>query len=1078
MERYDIFISYKKTDEGQLTLDAELAKNLYLFLKANGYAHVFFSDEEIAASGDSNYVNAINQALDQATVLIFVATQAKYLNTRFVKYEWESFSNEINSGRKPNGQIFGVVEGVRHGELPYALRGREVFEIGSVGDAMLLKHLSRVQGLSGNRVDPTWRDAVELHNASLFRTYGYLRDNYFEREDASQFFTFFAECDSPLAVVYAEDNCGSSAIAYNNAYRLTNEHDVAYMREIADVSTFLDHHPLESEDPLLFIVDKLKTRSDLDRLIDILAQAPLARIATTIPMALRPQADPMLSAFSPMVFDLRLPDEAETQKNIRMLSSAISLPLSGNLESILLMPSSKGLRNPFMLKLIFTSLKDMSEYSDSELNIADVFSVVEDFLSSKSPKLLEAIDRLFTLYLDKKVNQFGAGELKEYLDEAETLCELSLLIKNRLGYTVANKEYLIYRIALTMLMTNGTNPPLQAFDGMEDSIPYFIYLCYLNTQVLRLDLSDDLETDQIIKLLSFLLSEKDIFQDVVRSRRFDGALLKMVKEFRRSGLYLLSQSIIDAIETAKIPSTEAFDYLSEKMMVHYYLTGKLLEVNSDVGLIPYRRGYVRYCMDDFDSALKDFAVAYEQMKRRNAYELGFVFDYIEVLMDVGDNQRIRSLLQELRAHHSESDPNYQIAFYLYLGIVAVGQMDFAAAESQFLEALGLAYRHFNLRRIQRIDGELANLYLLKGDYANARKYALRNLDIAKSLEDLNGIAISSKTLGKIAMLERSWTESYKHLTIAELYAERANNHWRLSKIRLLLSWFEPIDDEVVASLRSQVDRIRPDAYVASTYPLLAISVARTGNVDSSLIEDALSTSKRSGNVVAYAQAKAAKALLARTSSEDPAAMASYLRDWREVARLAIDHALEPYGTLPLPLNRYQELHTEHLDLVALSVHHAQDIFAYASLATTTKYVLWDRHETINDTIQFIQSTRDHQSAGYGMSWAIVHREDRRVIGTIDLSHADHLDGVEVGYILNSFYWGYGYATEALREVVAFVESRLTLDKIYGVFMTENQKSKRTLEKAGFVFSHLIPNYHKKVSVVDHSGTVFVRRFER
>lgn len=58
--------------------------------------------------------------------------------------------------------------------------------------------------------------------------------------------------------------------------------------------------------------------------------------------------------------------------------------------------------------------------------------------------------------------------------------------------------------------------------------------------------------------------------------------------------------------------------------------------------------------------------------------------------------------------------------------------------------------------------------------------------------------------------------------------------------------------------------------------------------------------------------------------------------------------------------------------------------------------------------------------------------------------------VEVGYFLKRSAWGQGYATEACRRLVqaAFEESPLT--EIVATFDLGNDRSRRVLEKAGFV----------------------------
>lgn len=57
---------------------------------------------------------------------------------------------------------------------------------------------------------------------------------------------------------------------------------------------------------------------------------------------------------------------------------------------------------------------------------------------------------------------------------------------------------------------------------------------------------------------------------------------------------------------------------------------------------------------------------------------------------------------------------------------------------------------------------------------------------------------------------------------------------------------------------------------------------------------------------------------------------------------------------------------------------------------------------------------------------------------------------EVGYWLDRRYWGKGYATEALRQLLALVPER----PVYAMVATDNEGSKRVVEKCGFVFEKI------------------------
>ena len=121
-----VFISYKNTDNGVLTRDAEMARELYDALTAVGVS-CFFATESLRELGQDDYAKAIDSELDSCSVLVVVATTAEHIESQWVRYEWYGFHNDMLSGRK-RGKLFTYVDGLSPGELPRALRQYQSFE--------------------------------------------------------------------------------------------------------------------------------------------------------------------------------------------------------------------------------------------------------------------------------------------------------------------------------------------------------------------------------------------------------------------------------------------------------------------------------------------------------------------------------------------------------------------------------------------------------------------------------------------------------------------------------------------------------------------------------------------------------------------------------------------------------------------------------------------------------------------------------------------------------------------------------------------------------------------------------------
>jgi hypothetical protein len=132
---YDVFLSHKNLDGGgQPTRDAVLAREVHDHLVGQGL-RVFLSAVSLEKLGVAAYKKTIDDALDSAQVLVAVGTAVEHLESQWVRYEWESFFNDILSGRKPKGRLFSYVAGVDVNSLPRTLRQNQaiVHQPGSHG---------------------------------------------------------------------------------------------------------------------------------------------------------------------------------------------------------------------------------------------------------------------------------------------------------------------------------------------------------------------------------------------------------------------------------------------------------------------------------------------------------------------------------------------------------------------------------------------------------------------------------------------------------------------------------------------------------------------------------------------------------------------------------------------------------------------------------------------------------------------------------------------------------------------------------------------------------------------------------
>ena len=144
-----------------------------------------------------------------------------------------------------------------------------------------------------------------------------------------------------------------------------------------------------------------------------------------------------------------------------------------------------------------------------------------------------------------------------------------------------------------------------------------------------------------------------------------------------------------------------------------------------------------------------------------------------------------------------------------------------------------------------------------------------------------------------------------------------------------------------------------------------------------------------------------------------------------------------------------ELQTDRLILRRIKWQDAQDMNNYTTDSEVSKYVLWDKHESMSDTLDAIRSMRRQYRLGRPASYAIIHKETARMIGTIGFMWIDVTNrSGEIGYSLSREYWNQGYATEALRKLIDFSFKTLKLHRVEAQYDIRNQASGRVMQKAG------------------------------
>lgn len=1063
---YEIFISFKKKIDGELTEDYQIAKKLYTLLTDKGY-HVFFSEEEINKTDSSNFSLIIDEALNQSKLLIYVCTNLSFLESPYVKYEWSSFSNEIKSGHK-KGHILGLVKGIEYPLLPYTLRSHEIFN----SDDDYLKLLTHVSHLVNEHSTNVFNIDDLIYRDMLLNKFSFRDVHTFERDELNHFFEFSIENKTKLSIISYEKYVDASTLIYKLSKEYHESHFKIYYVGDIDVFDFMPLKAFKPTEPMYVIIDKIYLLEHSVIITDLLKLGYI--VICAIPCELTDIIQSVQSIDDSSTFQLEVLTEEETSRYVRNVAKEIGLPLSGNLETILVLPSLKELRTPFMIRFILTSINGVSGYSDKDYNIIDIFEIIENYLSRQNSRINEAVEYLFSIVLKKKINRFTHLETKNYQSEVDILYHQGIMKKTSIGFTITNQEYFLYRVALATLNEFGLAATLENFRMFEAAIPYYIYLIYLDTKILDDQLILNLSNDLKEKMISLFLSEEEALDQLLLNTNYRANVNGLLSRFRKSGLYYLARHIIQRCESLNIQSDNVLDYLSEKILIYYYENGQLLDVSTKLFKSIYHVGYVYYCLDEPFKALENYKIAYELMIESNQYNTSFMFDYIDTLLDLGDKKQIKQLIDESLVYCDNKSDEFIIRYNLIMGMLSLDDLAFGLAEEYYKIALYTALKIFNLKRIQISYGELGRLYIYQARYDEGFDYLQRNLEIAKSISDFNGMAIASKLIALIYLLKKNFLDAYRYFSYAESYAEQINNYWRLYKIRLYL---DLIDNQRQLKYDRDINNLKSmksEVFYASAMPIAALLLLKQQKNDKalSMLEEAIKYGEKIQNQRYIEISRMIMNAIYNHEYQSVNKVLIYQHQIIDlISMLKSNQKIDLY--LPLPNFQFRTLIGSRIELRQMDVKYADDIFEYTSNRASTRYVLWERHKDIKDTLSFIENVYDVESAGYSLTWAIYHVDDKKVIGTIDLNYREEYKNVEVGYILNNKYWHMGYATEALQLVIDFARNYLPIKQLYGVVMPENKASVKVLEKNGFKYEKKIENYHTLNDYSDKSGDIYI-----
>jgi RimJ/RimL family protein N-acetyltransferase len=119
--------------------------------------------------------------------------------------------------------------------------------------------------------------------------------------------------------------------------------------------------------------------------------------------------------------------------------------------------------------------------------------------------------------------------------------------------------------------------------------------------------------------------------------------------------------------------------------------------------------------------------------------------------------------------------------------------------------------------------------------------------------------------------------------------------------------------------------------------------------------------------------------------------------------------------------------------------------------------------------KFIRVRMQERRRGQSFTFAIRH--NKQVVGVCGLIGVTPDRRAELGYWIGVPYWGSGFASQAVAEVLAISFGTLAMQEVYAKCLSSNAPSRRVLEKNGFRLgsseAHDIPHWPKEQLMVTY-----------
>lgn len=160
-----------------------------------------------------------------------------------------------------------------------------------------------------------------------------------------------------------------------------------------------------------------------------------------------------------------------------------------------------------------------------------------------------------------------------------------------------------------------------------------------------------------------------------------------------------------------------------------------------------------------------------------------------------------------------------------------------------------------------------------------------------------------------------------------------------------------------------------------------------------------------------------------------------------------------------PASPFPEIETARLKLREIADEDTPRLHSVWTDPLVTRYLVLDPFTDLSQTREMISLLKGLHPSGEGFRWVLFLAVERETIGTCGFHNwnKEHARA-EIGYEMDSRYWGKGLMSEAVRAVTDYGFTRMGLNRIEAFVSVGNRKSLSFLERNGFIFEGTLRQY--------------------